>query len=92
MCAYPLQYMHVPYGKIILNLHTSLGCLISIFALLVLLTTSLFFKEIPAQSRQIYQDLRDFEHRQHKREEDLQRHVEEYTLSGYTEWKTLRHA
>jgi len=35
----------------------------------------------------MYQDLKEVEKKQMRREEDMQRRVEEYTLSGYSECK-----
>ena len=74
-------------GHLTINLHTSIGCVSFLMSFLTLFNTLIFFQEIPKSTRQMFYELREVERRQTRREEEMQRRVEEYTLSGYNECK-----
>ena len=64
-----------------------IGSIIVVLALATIINTSIFFKEIPQESRKNFQDLKDHESKNNGLREELAKRVEDFTLSGYNECK-----
>eukprot|EP00347_Sterkiella_histriomuscorum_P023556 403334188 len=75
------------------NFNTSVGLVMVICALLNILITLFFFQEVPVDSKKIYYEiLTSQQQNQHHQEQELERLVEDHTLSGYQEWRSLKNA